>query len=82
MEYVKVHVFKPVTSKPGNSEVYIVAECFKTLGDQWLSVIKSHIGLSWTSNSVIDFYIAFPVPFLNISILIADFNSSFVFTQS
>jgi len=46
VEFVKVHVLKPVTSKPGNSEVYIVAECFKTLDDQLLSVLKSHIGLS------------------------------------
>jgi len=45
VEYMKVHVFKPVTSKPGNSEVYIVAENFKTLDDQCLSVLKSHIGL-------------------------------------
>jgi len=42
---VKVHVLKPVTSKPGNSEVYVVAECFKTPDDQTLSMLKSHIGL-------------------------------------
>jgi len=57
VECVKVHVFKPVTSKPGNSEVYIVAKNFKTLDDQWLSVLKSHIGLSWPS--LLDFLIHF-----------------------
>ena len=43
---MKVHVLKPVTSKPGNSEVYVVAECFKTLDGQRLSVLKSRVGLS------------------------------------
>jgi len=38
-------VFKPLTSKPGNSEVYVVAECYKTLDDQLLAVLKSHVGL-------------------------------------
>jgi len=42
---LKVHVFKPVTSKPGNSEVYIIAECFETITDELLSVLKSHIGV-------------------------------------
>jgi len=45
VEFVQVHVFKPVTSKPGNSEVYVVAECFKTLDNELLSVLKRHIGL-------------------------------------
>jgi len=44
VECVKVHVLKPTTSKPGNSEVYVVAECFKSLDEQWLSVLNSHIG--------------------------------------
>ena len=56
---MKVHVFKPVTSKPGNSEVYIIAECFKTLDDQLLSVLKSHIGTTFGSLFVVSVLLLF-----------------------
>jgi len=55
-------VFKPLTSKPGNSEVYVVAECYKTLDDQLLAVLKSHVGL-WHPLliSVFRLYLTLPI---------------------
>ena len=37
-------VLKPVTSKPGNSELYIVAQGFKGLPDVFLQALLTHIG--------------------------------------
>ena len=42
--YFQVSVFKPATSKPGNSEVYVVAEHFEAVDPNILAVLKSLIG--------------------------------------
>jgi 23S rRNA methylase len=42
----RVHVFKPATSKEGNSEVYVVCLEYKGRGimEPWLEVFRKHFG--------------------------------------
>ena len=39
-----VAVFKPATSKPGNSETYIIGKGFRGISDDWLQHIQSYAG--------------------------------------
>lgn len=41
----QVHVLKPVTSKPGNSEVYVVALDFIGIKPDLLNQLKKSIGI-------------------------------------
>ena len=35
---------KPVTSKPGNSEVYVVAVDYKGISQEWKALLMKYIG--------------------------------------
>jgi len=43
---LQVDIHKPVTSKPGNSEVYVVCKCLLAeVSDNILSLIQSALGM-------------------------------------
>lgn len=43
-------MFKPVTSKPGNSEVYVVASGFDGINPHLLSQLVDHVGMNINCN--------------------------------
>ena len=44
--YLQVHIHKPVCSKPGNSEVYVVCKSrVKTIPDKILPLLRASIGM-------------------------------------
>ena len=62
--YEKVYITKPYTSRPANSEKYIVCENFKTISESYLNLLYSYIEEWDTINNIFLSFIDLPFIFV------------------